>query len=147
MLVGKNESGKTTVLEAIAKSNYFVDDKDFKFEPILDYPRKEKKKYDKAGQVGTVITCSYEISKELLAEIAEDIGQNVFTQTTFRCSKKYDNSTTYEDISADLQSFIDGQLSSHSITDEAFKAKLMSVRNISTLREAAKDHPKRISRP
>lgn len=49
VLVGKNEAGKTAVLEAIAKTNYFTDDATFKFDPVLDYPRKEKKKYDKAG--------------------------------------------------------------------------------------------------
>ncbi|HPG00019.1 MAG TPA: AAA family ATPase, partial [Kiritimatiellia bacterium] len=141
VLVGKNESGKTTVLEAIAKSNYFVDDKDFKFEPILDYPRKEKKKYDKAGQVGTVITCSYEISKELLAEIAKDLGQNVFTEAEFRYSRKYDNNATWEGVSVDLKAFFDGKFLSHSVTDDAFKAKILSVRDLAALRTIAKDHP------
>ena len=49
VLVGKNESGKTSVLHALAKSNYFTDDPDFKFEPIIDYPRREKKAYDRSG--------------------------------------------------------------------------------------------------
>lgn len=40
-IVGKNESGKTALLEALAKSNYFEDNVDFQFDKDLDYPRSE----------------------------------------------------------------------------------------------------------
>ena len=40
-IVGMNESGKTSFLTALAKTNYFVYDKDFEFNIIEDYPRKE----------------------------------------------------------------------------------------------------------
>lgn len=40
-IVGKNESGKTALLEALAKSNYFEDNADFQFNKDLDYPRSE----------------------------------------------------------------------------------------------------------
>jgi predicted ATP-dependent endonuclease of OLD family len=40
VLVGMNESGKTSVLECLAKTNYFEDDEKFKFNETLDYPRK-----------------------------------------------------------------------------------------------------------
>ena len=40
VLVGMNESGKTAALEAMAKSNYFQDDNQFKFSLIHDYSRK-----------------------------------------------------------------------------------------------------------
>ena len=43
VLVGMNESGKTSVLEAVAKTNYFQDDSEFKFNLTHDFPRKEKK--------------------------------------------------------------------------------------------------------
>ena len=42
-LVGKNESGKTAFLEALAKFNYFIDDDEFKFDEVRDYPRNELK--------------------------------------------------------------------------------------------------------
>ena len=50
ILVGMNESGKTSVLEAIAKSNYFVEDDNFKFNVTHDYPRLEKKELSKSGE-------------------------------------------------------------------------------------------------
>ena len=48
ILVGMNESGKTSVLESIAKTNYFQKDDNFKFNLIFDYPRKWKKNVDKS---------------------------------------------------------------------------------------------------
>ena len=40
-IVGKNESGKTALLEALAKTNYFEDNTEFTFNKDLDYPRNE----------------------------------------------------------------------------------------------------------
>ena len=45
-IVGKNESGKTALLEAMAKFNYFDSkDKTFTFNSTNDYPRGELKRY------------------------------------------------------------------------------------------------------
>ena len=69
-IVGKNESGKSAILEAIAKTNYFEDDQDFKFKKQYDYPRSElagiKQDFPKA------ITCSYELEEEDIIPISND---------------------------------------------------------------------------
>lgn len=52
-LVGKNEAGKTAVLEAIAKTNYFANDPKFKFDATYDYPRKEKRDSIKPAKIFT----------------------------------------------------------------------------------------------
>lgn len=83
ILVGMNESGKTSALEAIAKSNYFQDDSKFKYSKTHDYPRKEKKNIDKGGSDPSAITCTYTLSEKLLKEINSEIGQDVFNQNTF----------------------------------------------------------------
>ena len=70
ILVGKNESGKTAVLQALAKSNYFTEDTDFKFEPIIDFPRREKKAYDRSGSIASPIDCVFTIDSVLLEAIA-----------------------------------------------------------------------------
>lgn len=43
VLVGMNESGKTSILEALAKSNYFEEDLNFNYNLIYDFPRKQKR--------------------------------------------------------------------------------------------------------
>ena len=55
VLVGMNESGKTSILEALAKSNYFDDDVKFKYSLTHDYPRRQKKKIDKSGENPTAV--------------------------------------------------------------------------------------------
>ncbi len=59
ILVGMNESGKTSILEAIAKTNYFDDDPKFRFDTTHDYPRREKKAIDKKGDDPKAITCTF----------------------------------------------------------------------------------------
>jgi len=80
-IVGKNEAGKTAILEAIAKSNYFEDDSKFVFDSTYDYPRKEKKAFDKSDKDVQVISCTFEISKTLLDRIQADVGTKAFTTT------------------------------------------------------------------
>ena len=69
-IVGKNESGKTALLEALAKSNYFEDNADFQFNKDLDYPRSEliKAKHENPA----VLTCEYELSDEDVESVEED---------------------------------------------------------------------------
>ena len=61
-LVGMNESGKTTVLESLAKTNYFESDDSFKFNTTHDYPRKEKKSLDKSKENPKAVTATFQIS-------------------------------------------------------------------------------------
>ncbi|OAV74499.1 chromosome segregation protein [Bacteroidales bacterium Barb7] len=65
VLVGMNESGKTSILEVLAKSNYFQKDNKFQYNTTHDYPRKEKKKLDKSGEDPIAISCSYSIPDPL----------------------------------------------------------------------------------
>lgn len=66
VLVGMNESGKTNLLEALAKVNYFEsDDKDFIFDMTRDYPRKQKKAAEKHGGSINAVKLTYEIDTTL----------------------------------------------------------------------------------
>ena len=91
ILVGMNESGKTSVLEALAKTNYFQDDKEFTFNATHDYPRKEKKTLDKSGDNPDAVTCEYSITEDIQSIIEKRVGKNIFNQKTFSITKKYDN--------------------------------------------------------
>lgn len=74
VLVGMNESGKTSILEALSKANYFEDDDGFKFNATHDYPRKQKKLMDKSGVIPEAVKLQYEIDNKLKATIEEDVG-------------------------------------------------------------------------
>ena len=107
IIVGKNESGKTAILEAIAKTNYFSDDSDFKFNPTHDYPRKEKKKYDKSGEIGKAISCTYLLEQEEISEIEKYLGCGVVSKWEFTVTTKYDNSGTVTHPEVDTNKFLE----------------------------------------
>ena len=65
VLVGMNESGKTSILESLSKANYFGDGDAFKFNAIHDYPRRQKKAMDKSGVIPEAVKLQYEIDDEL----------------------------------------------------------------------------------
>ena len=137
-LVGMNESGKTSALEVIAKTNYFQDDKDFKFNLTHDYPRREKKKVEKSGRNPQAVTCTYEISESLLNLIEKEVGKQVFKSSEFSITYKYNNSRrTFGKITADKKKFIDYKTKELGIASNATSEKLMKVTSANEFDEVA----------
>ena len=123
ILVGMNESGKTSILEALAKTNYFQDDANFKYNVTHDYPRKEKKALDKSGENPVAVSCKYEITKNIIDEITSDIGKNLFSEKEIVHSKYFDNSESFN-IEISIESFLkqkSKELSEHFVDDELKK--------------------------
>lgn len=133
VLVGMNESGKTSVLEALAKSNYFQKDKKFKYNSTHDYPRKSKKKLDKSGEDPKAITCTYSISETLINKISNDVGKHVFALAEFDTSHRYSNKVTFNDIPANIQKFIEGKTSQLGISSKTINDKLALVKSTEAL--------------
>lgn len=94
VLVGMNESGKTSILEALAKSNYFENDENFKYSLNYDYPRRQKKRVDKSGENPVAVELTYEIDPELVNLITDDIGLAP-SVNTFSITFKYDNTRAW----------------------------------------------------
>ena len=99
-IVGKNESGKTALLEALAKSNYFEDNADFQFNKDLDYPRSEliKAKHENPA----VLTCEYELSDEDVESVEEDFGKGIISKQTFSLTSYYNNTHTTTGVTVDF---------------------------------------------
>jgi predicted ATP-dependent endonuclease of OLD family len=104
VLVGMNESGKTSILEAIAKTNYFTKDDKFKFDTTHDYPRKEKKALDKSGENPLAVTTIFTITDELYNQIEAELGSGVLKTKEYSYNTYYDNETYF---SSDLASHVD----------------------------------------
>lgn len=94
-IVGMNESGKTCLLEAIAKANSYK--QNFKFNVIDDYPRKFKKALDKSGQNPAAIELIFKFNDEELEMISTFINYH-YTDFEFKYIKNYDNSSKFEII-------------------------------------------------
>ncbi|MBN8685920.1 MAG: AAA family ATPase [Chitinophagales bacterium] len=133
ILVGMNESGKTSVLEALAKSNYFQKDEAFKYTSTHDYPRKEKKALDKSGVDAIAITAVYSLSDKLIAAIEADLGKEVFTQKTISVSHKYSNGRLWNDIEADYLKFVENKTGELKISSKSLNDKLSTVKTLAEL--------------
>lgn len=133
VLVGMNESGKTSILEALAKSNYFQKDSKFQYNTTHDYPRKEKKKLDKSGEDPVAISCTYTVPEHLLEQISKDLGKHVFTQKEVNVSHKFSNQRTWQNVSTDFQKFIEGKTTLLGISSKALNDKLKACKNATDL--------------
>lgn len=133
ILVGMNESGKTSVLEALAKSNYFQKDEAFQYNITHDYPRKEKKAIDKSGADPIAITAEYCISDDLIKKIESDLGKDVFTQRSISVSHKFSNTRIWHNIQADFPLFVKHKTEELKISSKAIIDKLASVKTSAEL--------------
>lgn len=140
ILVGMNESGKTSALESVAKTNYFQNDDSFKFNVTHDYPRKEKKKMDKSGVDPEAITCTYEISDEIIDQIENDLGKNTFKSRTFSITSKYSNGSTLSGVVVDKKAFIAAKTKELGISSKALNKKLEHVKSISDLKKLQSEY-------
>lgn len=131
-LVGKNESGKTAFLEAIAKFNYFEKDAKFQFDVTADYPRNELKKYQRDNEPVEVIKCTFEISDELLEEISDDLGEDIFKIKSFSYGIKYDGNNTWYDLSANEEVFLKTYIKAKEFSAEAIE-ELKGIKSVKAL--------------
>lgn len=140
-IVGKNESGKTALLEAMAKFNYFdPKDKTFTFNSTNDYPRGELKRYQQEypNEDFDVITCTFELSDDLLNQISEDVGKDVFTSKSIIVAKTYNNSKKFYNISINIKNFIKQFLQNYTI-EENMMQELIKSNSLEELVEKLKE--------
>lgn len=110
VLVGMNESGKTSLLEALAKVNYFDEDDDsFKFNMTHDFPRKQKKAVEKTGETPVAVTLNYILSDDIIKTIEADVGVKIKSKE-ISYSKKYNNGGTFSSVSIDVKEFLSAKL-------------------------------------
>ncbi len=130
ILVGMNESGKTSALEAIAKTNYFQNDDSFKFNVTHDYPRKEKKKMDKLGVVPEAVVCTYEIDENLISMIERELGEGVLESIEFSVTTKYNNTPKYWSvIKINKGKFIKNITKKLGLSSKTLNSKLEKINN------------------
>lgn len=91
-LVGKNEAGKTAILEALAKINP-VDDDDAGFDVTHHYPRHEVDEYRPSHKTkpATVVTTTWELEEADCAAIEALVGPAARKIGCVTVIKKYDN--------------------------------------------------------
>lgn len=134
VLVGMNESGKTSVLEVIAKTNYFQPEDDkFKFSTTHDYPRMEKKRLDKSGETPCALTCVYELEDSDRQLLEAELGAEVFSGDIISVSTAYDNETSWDLPPVDRKKFIENKTTEAGINSKTLTEKLLAVTAVQEL--------------
>lgn len=136
-IVGKNESGKTALLEALAKSNYFEDNADFQFDKDLDYPRSELIKAKNENPA--VLTCEYELSDEDVESVEDEYGEGIISKQTFFLTSYYDNTHTTTGVTVDFNVFKNWLITSFDVGDQG-KELLRAVASFSALEDVVSEN-------
>jgi AAA15 family ATPase/GTPase len=94
-LVGKNESGKTAILQALYRLNPIIPEHGT-FDVTDDYPRAEVEDYQQDREAGRrqpaeVIKATFQLSQEEGTRIESEYGKGILSQLTLTLCKGYDN--------------------------------------------------------
>ncbi|CAB0991253.1 hypothetical protein FRC0535_00018 [Corynebacterium diphtheriae] len=91
-LVGKNESGKTAVLQALNKS--FAQDKT-KFDGVLDYPTTRTSERRREKGKSTVTQLVYALEQSDIDAVEEELGSGAISDHSIFVTTAYDGSTKW----------------------------------------------------
>lgn len=94
-LVGRNESGKTALLQALYRLNPLVESQG-NFDVTEDYPRAEEEDYQQAVErkehgPARVVDARFTLESAEVTSIEEEFGPNALSSPTLALTKGYDN--------------------------------------------------------
>lgn len=133
-LVGKNEAGKTAMLQALYGLKPF---KEYEFDKIRDYPRRFLSKYDQDNADGEseVIRTWWKLEQTDLDKVNEDYFEGIITNDVIEILAGIGYSGTRWNISVNEAEYIDHLLTKHKL-DAAERAQLKNVKTTQSLAKA-----------
>ena len=92
-LAGKNESGKTALLESLRRLNPVEGTAESQFNPLFEYPRR---RYNRQQHVNEpVLTTKWELSGEDIAAVEAALGEGAVDGDIATVERGYDNLTKW----------------------------------------------------
>lgn len=124
-LVGKNESGKTAILQALYKLNPVVPDQG-KFDVTDEYPRSEVEEYRQQVEneeidPAIVVQAEYVLEPDDIEAVEAAYGEGVLVSGTIRLSKGYDDKL-YVGVEADEKAAVKGLVTIYKLPAEVADA-------------------------
>jgi len=139
-LVGKNESGKTSLLTALYRLNPIFD-ADSKFDELKDYPRRYHADYAERhkGKPATIVHSWWSLEDDEKAAIVDTLGPDALADEEVYVWKGYDN-TAYWRVKTNDAAVVKHLLASSELHDEE-KASVGSPVNIAALKKKVAELP------
>lgn len=134
-LVGKNESGKTALLESLEKLNS-VDSKRTDFN-LTEYPRMHWSEYEESGKVAIALTTEWRLDDEEIEFINRSTPEPVLKSNVIRIIKNYENKLDWE-IPLDYEKAVQSLVNASGLNDEEKKV-LGKQPNTTKLMEALRN--------
>ncbi|MFC3914574.1 AAA family ATPase [Pseudaeromonas sharmana] len=133
-IVGMNESGKTSFLTGLAKTNYFEEDKDFVFDVTHDYPRNELIDFEEdSDDDGKILSCTYSIPDNLIEEINSELGDGVFSAKHFTKNSNFrDPISTIGGMTCSENNYLKSMTDKRELSQET-KEKLIALQCIADI--------------
>ncbi|MDF9875803.1 AAA family ATPase [Cellulosimicrobium cellulans] len=115
-LVGMNESGKSTMLDALYRLNPVYGDR---FVELDDYPRWRRSRDSRSGDLQeiTPIEATFKLDDEDLSALAGKLGEGVVGSDTVKVGRRYDGEAWVE-VAIDEKRFLRDVLKGHRDADE-----------------------------
>ena len=92
-LAGKNESGKTALLQALRRLNP-VEETEEQFDPLTEYPRRRQNQPQRGGPK-EVLTTKWEMSQDDIKAVEPIVGPSAIQNPMVIINKGYDNLTDW----------------------------------------------------
>jgi len=129
-LVGKNESGKTAILQAISKLNP-VDAHSADFD-LLEYPRRHMMEYEQRAETepADAVFTTWSLSSEDIEDLETVVGPAARQIGTVGIQKGYNNETVFS-FDIDEAAVVDHLIASHELTRDELRA----VQGVTSLAE------------
>ena len=131
-LAGKNESGKTTILQALRRLNP-VESTERNYETLTEYPRRRLHEAEGGDpDARTVLLTKWEVSGEDLVALEKVIGNEAMQSPMVTIRKGYDNQTDWE-LDIDEKKVVEFIVSNITELTEESKKRSLSHHTVANL--------------
>ncbi|MCY3696646.1 MAG: AAA family ATPase [Chloroflexi bacterium] len=136
-LAGKNEAGKSALLQALRRLNP-VEDTEHDYDELMEYPRRRRSDLNKGGDAANVLTTTWNLDAEDLSTVEKAFGPGALDSAEVHLKRGYENSTKWS-LSLNEQSIVRHLLSTGQELTATAQQRLGSCHTVQQLRAQLQD--------